>query len=556
MKKRVVALLLLSVACSAFAAVSAPFDESGAAQVVRSGECAKTAAELLQTAKDAYSAKDLPKAGANMAAATFLELLAKSKAKPNAGMLAFVLGNQSVLETAAKSIRYDDNLPRVFEILDEIWRSDSGAFKKYTNLALALAIIFDTPPPASWPHSQVSEKVLPRKFPPAADAFKMWIEDRQKGRLLSALEKMSVEELRFLVATVATDADREYAQRSVSANAANLGKIYSTVSYDHSRLNSKRFDWETPPYSLREIKKRGGICTDQSYYTAEVAKAKGLPAFIFSGAGGDGFHAWVAYMQKSGKWDFSVGRFASGNFVTGTTIDPQTWREATDHSLQSMRENFRKNPKYKTSEIHADFAEIFFVEEDFKSARTAAEQSVKSDVRNFQAWQLLYLIAEKSEGSPEKVCADAIKAFARYPDSDAYFRRLLIKRLAAAGKKAEMKKTANAFVLKNKASRPDLAMEFARIGLLSDIEDNDVKKLKSSYKKLFGLFKGSMAMTLDGIVIPVLETLLREGKTDKANEVVELTRQMIKASKDETIESNFERIFANVKRIVEKESNQ
>ena len=553
MKKRVVALLLLSVACSAFAAVSAPFDESGAAQVVRSGECVKAAAELLQTAKDAYSAKDLPKAGANMAAATFLELVAKSKAKPNAEMLTFVLANQSVLETAAKSIRFDDNLPRVFEILDEIWRSDSGAFKKYTNLALALAIVFDTPPPASWPHSQVSEKILPRKFPPAADAFKMWIEDRQKGRLLSALEKMSVEELRFLVATVATAEDREYAQRSVSANAANLGKIYSTISYDHSRLNSKRFDWETAPYSLREIKKRGGICTDQSYYTAETAKAKGLPAFIFSGAGGDGFHAWVAYMQKSGKWDFSVGRFASGNFVTGTTIDPQTWREATDHSLQSMRENFRRNPKYKTSEIHADFAGIFFAEEDFKAARAAAAQSVKSDGRNFQAWQLLYLIAEKTEGSPEKVCAEAMKAFARYPDSDAYFRRLLIKRLAAAGKKAEMKKTANAFVLKNKTARPDLAMEFARVGLLSDIEGNDVKKLKSSYKKLFGLFKGSMAMTLDGIVIPVLETLLREGKTDKANEVVELTRQMIKASKDETIESNFERVFANVKRIAEKQ---
>lgn len=556
MKKGVVIFLSAAVACSAFAAVSAPFDESTAAQVVRSGEYAKTAAELLQTAKDAYSAKDLPKAGVNLSATTFLELLAKSKTKPNAEMLAFVLGNQSVLETAAKSIRYDDNLPRVFEILDEIWRSDSDAFKKYTNLALALAVVFDTPPPASWPHSQVSEKILPRKFPPAADAFKMWIEDRQKGRLLSALEKMSVEELRFLVATVASADDREYAQRSVSANAANLGKIYSTISYDHSRLNSKRFDWETAPYSLREIKKRGGICTDQSYYTAETAKAKGLPAFIFSGAGGDGFHAWVAYMQKSGKWDFSVGRFASGNFVTGTTIDPQTWREATDHSLQAMRENFRKNPKYKTSELHTDFAGIFFAEEDFKAARAAAAQSVKSDGRNFQAWQLLYLIAEKSEGSPEKVCAEAIKAFARYPDSDAYFRRLLIKRLADAGKKAEMKKTANAFVLKNKTARPDLAMEFARIGLLSDIEDNDVKKLKSSYKKLFGLFKGSMAMTLDGIVIPVLETLLREGKTDKANEVVELTRQMIKASKDETIESNFERVFANVKRIVEKKSKQ
>ena len=90
-------------------------------------------------------------------------------------------------------------------------------------------------------------------------------------------------------------------------------------------------------------------------------------------------------------------------------------------------------------------------------------------------------------------------------------------------------------------------MTFARRGLLWDIEDNDVKKLKTSYKQLFNVFKGDMAMTLNGIVIPVLQKLIEENKTDKVDEIVAQTRALIKTSKDETIASNFERVLASVK---------
>ena len=89
-------------------------------------------------------------------------------------------------------------------------------------------------------------------------------------------------------------------------------------------------------------------------------------------------------------------------------------------------------------------------------------------------------------------------------------------------------------------------MYFARFGLMLEIEDNDAKKLKSSYKKLFNIFKGDLAMTLNGIVIPVLQKLAEDGKTDKMKDVAELTRQIIKTSKDETIASNFEKVLSKI----------
>ena len=127
---------------------------------------------------------------------------------------------------------------------------------------------------------------------------------------------------------------------------------------------------------------------------------------------------------------------------------------------------------------------------------------------------------------------------------------MLIENALKSGKSADAKKLTNAFITKYKASRPDLCMEFARRELLIDIETDDVKKLKTSYKRLFSLFKNNAAMTLNGIVIPVLNKLIAEGKTDKVKDVVEQTKLFVKANKDKTLSSNFDSVFAQVDKIL------
>ena len=493
-----------------------------------------------------YEANDLSSAINNHSAATLLAHLGESASVLEADLLAYFFSNQIFLNEFASVLSPKDKLPQVFKILNDIWKASPEDFKAFPNLAVAISIVFDCPPPTQWPHGQVSESALPRKFQSATDAFKMWVSDRRRGKLMLKTEALTIEELKFMVASVATRSEREWAQRALAVNAASIAKLYPSIKYDYQRLNSKQFSWQGKSYTLENIKNEGGICTDQSYYTSEVAKAKGVPAFIFSGAGADGFHAWVAYMLKSGKWNFSVGRYASGNYVTGTTIDPQTWETASSHSLESLREAFRRSQKFRVNEIHTAFASRYLSNNDIAKAKKAIELAIKSDSRNFTSWQIFLDIAkaQNDEKAIDKVCYDAMKAFSRSPDNDAFFRIKMIERLNERGKKADSRKLSNAFVIKNKNNRPDLSMFFARMELLADIKENDVKKLRSSYKRVFNVFKGNLAMTLDGLVIPVLQTLVAEGKTDKVNEIVEQTRQVIKKSKDESIASNFERVLA------------
>ncbi len=542
----------LSLASTLFAEVPVlPLDVAGASAFAQklngttTEVLQKNSDEFLTNAMRFYESKDLQSACNNSASARFMEFLAKSSAQIDTDLLTYFLSNQTLFNSFSTVISDKDNHTEVVKILNGIWKTSAEDFKAFPNLAIAISIVYDTPPPAHWPHGQVSEKVLPRKFLDASTAFKLFVSDRRRGKFLLKTENLSIEELKFMVASLAQPFEREWAQRSAT-NVAGIAKLYSSIKYDTPRLDSKAFDWQQPRYALADIKTHGGICTDQSYYTAEIAKAKGVPAFIFSGAGASGFHAWVGYMLKRGKWNFSVGRFSSGNFVTGSTIDPQTWEDATNHSLESLSEAFRHNKKYQESEIHASFASHYLNNKDLPKARFAAESAIKSHTRNFEAWLLLLQILEEQNDDKtiDKTCYDAMKAFARSPDNDAIFRNKMIERLKSRGKKNEARKISNAFVIKNKSNRPDLAMNFARMELLDDIAENDIKKLRSSYKRIFNIFKGNMAMTLEGLVIPVLQTLAKEDKTDKINEIVEQTRLIIKKSKDETVEANFERVLS------------
>ena len=46
-------------------------------------------------------------------------------------------------------------------------------------------------------------------------------------------------------------------------------------------------------YTFAEIAKKGGICSDQAYFSANTARAHGIPASILSGDGPRGPHAWI-----------------------------------------------------------------------------------------------------------------------------------------------------------------------------------------------------------------------------------------------------------------------
>ena len=535
------------------------FDDNSAKAFFAGSPNLKTQVDdYIKSARADYSNNDFETAAKKMYIAKFFDVLAKSENSASEELKFEILANTEFLKDFVMQLSPKDDLKKAFEILSNIQKASPEKFSKYRNLAGAIAIVFDTPAPDNWPHAQVSKELLPRTLPEPVEAFNKIVDSRERGKFLLHTEKLSIEELKYLVASVSTDEDKQYAQKSISVNLANIAKLYSSVKYDTPRLNAKQFDWNGSDYRLKTIKSVGGICTDQSYFTTEVAKAKGVPAFIFTGAGSDGYHAWVAYMQKSGSWNFSVGRYQNARFVTGKTIDPQTWETATDHQLNAMSEGFRDGPKYALSEIHSMFAKYFFENNEYKRAEDASKKSIVADQRNSDAWETLIASLENSNRPvPEivKMYESAIKAFGKYPDIDAQFRRKCMDLLLSNGNKDGVRKLTSSMIIKTKANRPDIAMEFARRELQLEIKEGTNDKIISAYKRLLNPFKNDPAMAIEGITIPIINSVLNTDKFASASDIIKTTRQLFKSAKDATIKANLDNLEEQVTKIVSKKSN-
>ncbi|MBQ6533710.1 MAG: hypothetical protein IJI37_00935, partial [Opitutales bacterium] len=532
--------------------------ESAGAFFADSPNLAREAKKYLETAESEYL-KDSPEtASYAMCVSKYLSALGAAKDKASPAVKAKILSSPAFLKEFVSTLSPKDNIPAVFDILSKIEKSSPEKFDKYINLAAAIAVVFDAPPPESWPHGQVDTKLLPRVFPDPAKAFSDIVSARERGKFLMPTEKLSIEEAKYMAASVAADEDKQWAQKSVSVNIPNIAKLYPSIQYDHARLNAKQFEWNGPDYRLKTIKARGGICVDQAYFTAECAKARGVPAFIFSGAGSDGFHAWTAYMLRPGMWNFDVGRYEGARFVTGETIDPQTWEKATDHNLNAMREGFRNGAKYALSEIHAGFAKHFLSKGDAAKAEAAARKSVAADPRNADAWQTMVSAMKKSEKPAKelaKVYEAAIKSFSKYPDIDAEFRREYMAMLSETGNAAAARKLSTSIILKTKSQRPDIAMEFARRELESDIADGAADKIISSYKRLLTPFKNDAAIAIDGLTVPILNSLLKSGNADCCREIMKATRQTFKSAKDASLKSTLDSLDQQIQNIADKKSN-
>lgn len=241
-----------------------------------------------------------------------------------------LLDNTPLAQDFFEALSTRDRSEKVFAIISKIHKKDPAAFREYARLAMAIALVYDQRPASGWPHYQVSASALPCRLPKPEEAFDFWVASDRSGKTLHKFAKLSIEELKFVVDTPAPFEELKWAQK-LRPKLSTIPKLYGGFQYDDARYEQGRYVWEGSSYVLEEIKERGGICVDQAYFTATVAKANGVPAMLVSGSGKDGRHAWVGFMEKPGKWNFETGRYPESKFVTGHTYDPQTWERSTDH---------------------------------------------------------------------------------------------------------------------------------------------------------------------------------------------------------------------------------
>jgi hypothetical protein len=464
---------------------------------------------------------------------------------------AWLIGNPGFSADFFTLLTPVDFVPRVFEILNELHHRDPAKFKTYANLALAMAVVYDVPPPPAWPHAQVTAEALPRKFPAPADAFAWWIKQEQLGKTYHRMSRLGADELKFVVDTVTPFSELEWAQRVANFPLNQLAQAYAMIRYRNDRVTGNQPVWPARTYTLAEIQKAGGICSDQAYFATEVGKARGVPTILIYGAGNDGRHAWFGFLDGNQKWQLDAGRYAEQRFVTGYARDPQTWREFSDHELQFLSEHFHALPSYKQSRVHELFAAEYLASGNAPAAGAAARKAINFERRNQAGWELLIAAARK-EGRDaktiENLMREAAIAFQRYPDLQANYVNRVAESLRVRGETSAANAEVRRIADLNKGQRSDLSVQQARDIVSRATATQPLLEQVRTYNSVVDTYgHGAGIGFFDEIVTPFVQHLLALKQPAEASRAIERARHALKVEPGSQVEAEFAQLQQTVK---------
>ena len=439
-----------------------------------------------------------------------------------------------------------DNIPRAFEILAQIHQRDPAHFKTHANLAIAIALVYDVPPPPAWPHGQVSAEALPRRFPEPVDAFAWWIKQEQRGRTYHRLSRLGAEELKFVVDTVVPFAELEWAQDAANLPLNQLARCYSMVRYRNDRISNQQMIWTGRSYKLPEILAAGGICSDQAFFASQVGKARGVPTLFIYGAGNDGRHAWFGFLDGGQKWQLDAGRFAEQRYVTGYARDPQTWREFSDHDLKFLSERFRELPSFGQSRSHEAFASEYLMLGNGPAAGAAARKAVNFERRNQNGWELLVAAArlEKRDGRTiENLLREAALAFQRYPDLEAQYVNRVAESLRARGDDSAAEAEVRRIATKNKSARGDLSVQQARDIVRRAIATQPLAEQIRAYNMVVDTYGRAAGIGFfDEVVSGFAVHLIQQNQKAEAIKAVDRARRALNVEPNSQLAGEFEQL--------------
>ena len=463
----------------------------------------------------------------------------------------WVVGNAAFSEEFFSLLAPQDNVPAVFQLLNALHQRDPAKFAKFASLALAIAVVHDVPPPPNWPHGQVSATALPRKLNPPSAAFDWWIAEDVAGRTFHRLTRLPADELKFVVDAAAPFAELKWTQQVADYPLSHLDRAYTMIRYRQDRIANNNPVWPGSSYKLHEILRDGGICVDQAYFATETGKARGVPTLLFCGAGNDGRHAWFGFLDTDQKWKFDVGRYAEQRFVTGYALDPQTWRQISDHELKFLAERFRTLPTFRQSEGHAAFAGDFLATREFEASARAARKAVTLERRNLPAWETLFAAEAALGRTPqqrEAVLREAVLAFQLYPDVAASLSNRVSASLRARGETSAADAEERNVARRNQSKRGDLSAQQAREILLRSIGSEPVAAQERAYQSVLENFgRGAGIGFFDQVVVTFVQHLLRIGNKPAAERAMARARQTLKVEPNSQLEEEFSRLLATVR---------
>ena len=470
----------------------------------------------------------------------------------SAGMKDWVLSNEPFSEQFFSLIKPLDNLPVVFGILEGLRRRDPAKFERYSSLALAIAVVYDVPPPPWWPHHQVPEALLSRKLPNPAAPYEWLTREDMMGRTYHKLSGMRAEELKFVVDAAAPLPELAWSQEAVHCPLDGFEAAYFMIRYRDDRVagDSPRLTWSEGPYTLDAILSLGGICVDQAYFASQAGKARGIPTLLFAGVAQDGYHAWFGFLDGQNTWRLDAGRYAEQRLVTGTAIDPQTWTFISDHELQFLSERFRALPTFMESRVNEEFANDFLMAGDAAAAARAARTAVNYERRNLRAWETLVTANSRLGLDPaaqEGVLREAALAFTKYPDLLVWYKNRVCQSLRARGETSLANFEERSIAQSLKGERQDLAIQQAAQILTRAFANQSASDQIATYNAILVQFgHGEGTMFFNEIVVAFAEHLAQARMRPEARAAVERARDVLEIQPGTQLAADADKLLARL----------
>jgi tetratricopeptide (TPR) repeat protein len=464
----------------------------------------------------------------------------------NAGLFGEWVANRELTSLLFRTLTPEDHSPAVLRILAGIASRFPGEFARYPGLAVAIAVVYDQPPPPWWPHRQVAQSMLPRITVNPADWFLTWVQANEARAFFDDLGELKPSQVKFVVDAPIALTEFEWARKHVRFPKSTFAKAFSSVPYSTPRLQSGAFVWEAPDYTLANIYANGGICVDQAYFAMIAGKARGLPTLFFHGQGSDGGHAWFGYLKGSGRWEMDAGRYENQNYAVGTALDPQTWRPITDHELEALSAGFRDTPEYEISMNELVLAALFEKGGDAALAGRAFEGAVAACPGNAEAWQARGSFLERS-GASSTVRQDfheaALRQFGGQRDLRVHHQQALATLAREEGDLSAADAIERTIVSQNRLQRADLSANAAARRLLTLTDTGRFEEARSEFRRMLASLKatGGGGFFYE-VVEPYCSSLHDAGQIEEARKACAAAREALAPSPDSILKREFDKL--------------
>lgn len=430
-----------------------------------------------------------------------------------------------------QALRDEDFPPVAIEILARARDSGPELFTEFRRLAVAIAIVYDQPPPPNWPHHQVKPEAVPRVRRPPFEIFGFWVQCQNLGRLYLDIRTLEVEQIKHIIDAPVRESEFMWAQAQVDLPRYRFAEAFDLVRYDHERIRRGQFAWPGGDYSLRSIIAGGGICTDQAYFAMLAGKAKGLPTLFFSGQGPDGGHAWFGFMKRDDSWVLDCGRERNRGEPIGTALEPQTWMPISDHDLRFLASGFRDKPAYRASRRHMAIARLFAQIDDRTRQLAALRNAIAACPQNAEAWDAAtdLLQAGPDVAALRDHASAAATQFAAESDIRVRYQQILADIARRSGHREEADRITETIIRENRGARGDLSAKAAWEPIKHLLEAGDCPRAVATYRETIASFARSGGGNLYfQVVVPFVTALRDRGERTRAEEALLLARKALR----------------------------